>query len=220
MADFIETRLPFTANSTNTMFGPSFSTTILSLTNGQEKRNINWEEAIHTYSFTFNPMNPDELYTLKNIFMATKGHAKGFRVRDNADFTSKNTHTYYGQEDTISSQDQTIGTYNGTTTDFQLIKTYSFGGEDTVRVIRKPVVGTVLIYANNEYVEDTDYTVDYTTGIVTLTTIPANPTPIKAGYVFDIPVRFATNNETLAAAFDNNGELSSVAVPLREIRTS
>ena len=117
--------------------------------------------------------------------------------------------------------DLTIGdTYSITknyTSDFQLIKNY-IAGLTQVRDITKPVTGTVLIAVDSVLkTETTDYTIDYTTGIITFldTKLPLIGEIVTAGYEFDVPCRFDTDQ--LNITFDAYS-IGSTSVPIIEVR--
>ena len=73
--------------------------------------------------------------------------------------------------------------------DFQLVKTYT--SQETVsRDITKPVNGTVQIFFNDNIITGSDYSIDYTTGIVKFNEPPEENIIITADFEFDVPVRF------------------------------
>ncbi|HBM91307.1 MAG TPA: TIGR02217 family protein, partial [Rhodospirillaceae bacterium] len=81
-------------------------------------------------------------------------------------------------------------------------------------LIRKPVSDSVRVGVNDtEY--ETEWSVDTTTGLLTFASAPASGALIKAGYQFDVPVRFDTDHLNLTA-LDNN--LSKTEIPLIEVR--
>ena len=64
--------------------------------------------------------------------------------------------------------------------------------------------------------EATNFTVDTTTGIVTFTTAPIAGTVLKAGFEFDVPVRFDTDQIDTVLSFERQGTINSI--PLIEVR--
>jgi uncharacterized protein (TIGR02217 family) len=169
--------------------GPTRKTEVITLDSGYEQRNSPWSASRHMYNIAYGMKSYDDLHTVKKFWEARTGALNGFRYRDFADYTS------LGPSDTPTKSDQTISTTahpaNGSNTVFQLIKVYSDSQGSYTRTINKPVSGTVLI-ANNGTLktETTDYTIDYTTGLVTFGTAPVNGHTITAGFEFDVPVRF------------------------------
>ena len=169
--------------------GPTRKTEVITLDSGYEQRNSPWSASRHNYNVSYGVKSYDDLHTLKTFWEARTGALNGFRFRDFSDFKS------VGPSDTVTKTDQTISTTanpaNGSNHVFQLLKVYSDTAGSYVRTINKPVSGTVLIADNGTLkAETTDYTIDYTTGLVTFITAPTNGHTITAGFQFDVPVRF------------------------------
>lgn len=188
--------------------GPMFNTDIVELYSGYEKRNANWSMARSTYNASHAVKTPAQLATLIAFFRGRQGRANGFRFRDWSDY---------------SAIGQPIATGDGTTRIFQLIKTYTSGAVTVTRTINKPVqsgnqVTTVLaMYLNAVHkTEGTDFTVDYTTGLVTFASAPLNTVAITADFEFDVPVRFDTDQ--LNSSIDYYKEFSWPSIPLIEVR--
>ena len=103
------------------------------------------------------------------------------------------------------------------TDEFQISKTYT-AGLFTEREITKPISGTVLVEVNGILkVETTDYTIDYTIGIITFISgdVPLEGEEIKCGYEFDVPCRFDTDE--LNINFEAYS-IGNVSVPIIEVR--
>jgi uncharacterized protein (TIGR02217 family) len=180
--------------------GPGYSTSIVATEGGHEKRNARWQQARARYNVAHGVKTRAQLEALLAFFRARKGRAHGFRFKDWSDFQGTA---------------QPLGTGDGNRTDFPLVKTYSSGGESEIRLIRKPVAGTVRVYVNGALVQ-VGVSVDSATGIVHFTAAPANGTVITADYEFDVPVRFDT--DMLSASLDAYGVHSWMDIPLVEIR--
>jgi uncharacterized protein (TIGR02217 family) len=186
--------------------GPSFSTEIIVIDSGYERRNQNWGQARRVFDARTGVRSAADAATLLAFFHARAGRARGFRLKDcttAADNISASAFT-----------DQTIATGDGATTIFQLIKNYASGGVTHQRVIAKPVAGSVLIGVNGTQLFS-GFSVDTTTGLVTFATAPAAGRSITAGFQFDVPVRFDTDQLTLTA---ENYAMHKADVPLVEIR--
>lgn len=194
--------------------GPGYRTSIVVIRSGHESRNVDWTYPRHEYDVAYGVRSIDQLEELIEFFHAVGGMAYGFRYKDFADFKSCNTGS------TVGPTDQLIGTGDASETDFQLVKNYTKGSFSRTRTIAKPVAATVRIAINDveKLAGDATYpwTVDTATGIVTFTsTPPPNTESVKAGYEFDVPVRFDTDKlVTLYEAY-NHGTIN---VPLIEIR--
>lgn len=156
--------------------GAAFSTDIVSSFSGHEQRNANWAEARMRWNVAHGCRTPAQMDALIAFYRARRGRAVGFRFKDWSDYQ-----VTAGM----------IGTGDGTAITFQLVKHYASGGVTVDRPIKKPVNGTVTVYADGA--ADGGAVVDITTGIVTLTAAPANGAIITADCEFDVPARFDTD---------------------------
>ena len=158
---------------------------------GHEQRNINWEKAKASYTISLANKTQDEIEEVIAFFYARRGRAIGFRFKDWMDYQAKN---------------QIIRVGNNAAKEYQLVKTYSSGGIDYKRIIKKPVRDSVEIFLNDELLEEEyDYTIDYATGIITFddSKIPTDSEIITASFEFDVPVRF-DNDELNISTTDLN----------------
>ena len=208
--NFHETRFP-TSLSFGSVGGPLRRTDVVTLANGFEERNTPWAHSRRRYDAGFGLRSMEDVENLIAFFEARQGQLYGFRWKDWSDY--KSTLTGLSQE----FEDQTIAQGDGTTTSFQLCKTYTSGGFTYTRPIHKPVAGSIKMGIGAvEMTELADFEVDTTTGQVTFYTPPLAGQPITAGFEFDVPVRFDTDRiETSAAGFQA-GEIPSV--PVVEVR--
>ena len=79
--------------------------------------------------------------------------------------------------------------------------------------------GTVLISVDgNLQAENTDYSIDHASGLVTFLSgsIPANGALINAGFEYDVPVRFDTDELKINLSRFNAGEIPNI--PIIEVR--
>lgn len=185
--------------------GPSFSTAILTLANGQEQRNQNWSRARSSYDIAYGiteSTDPDDSFkTVIAFFYARAGRARGFRFKDWLDYSSETSQTC-------------SGVVNGTNTVFQLVKSYTSGGVTFVRKISRPVVGTIVLYNNGVAVAGSAWTLG-TFGAVTFTTAPLTGHIITADYEFDVPVRFDNDKLALQPYTPTSAQITSI--PLMEL---
>jgi len=119
-----------------------------------------------------------------------------------------------GPRDPIQFTDQRIGTGTGALTTFQLSKTYTSGLSPYVRHIKKPVEGTVVVGVNG--VQTTNFTVNTTTGVVTMGVAPGNGLAVTAGFQFDVPVRFENDSLQINLAAFDAGEIPDI--PIIEVK--
>lgn len=191
--------------------GPQRRTEIVTLASGFEERNALWANSRRKFNAGYGVRSKSDLHAVIEFFEARRGRLYGFRYKDHSDFRSK------GPLTAVSALDQSIGTGNGVSTAFQLAKTYASGGQTWVRTIKKPVSGTVTVaVAGLVKSLGPDFSVDTTTGIVTFTAAPANGTAVTAGFEFDTPVRFDTDELDINLTTFEAGEAPSI--PLVEIR--
>jgi len=205
---FDEVQLPFVIGF-GSGGGPQFSTDVVTIDGGFERRNQNWAQARRKYDARTGVRSAADAMLLSIFFQARAGRARGFRLKDWSDFTSAT--------DGVSAplwSDQVLATGDGSATAFQLVKNYGSGGVIYRRAIRKPVADSVTIGVNGAQVT-TGWSVDAATGVVTFASPPVSGHAITAGYRFDVPVRFDTDQLLLTA---QDAGLSKAEIPLVEIR--
>ena len=209
---FHEVRFP-TAISRIARGGPERRTDVVVLGSGAEERNARWAHSRRSYNAGYGIKSLDDLHAVIAFFEERRGRLHGFRWRDPSDWKS------CPPEASPGALDQPIGTGDGATAVFQLAKTYGSGFNPWQRTIRKPVAGTVLIAAAGvTQASGTAYTVDHLTGLVTFLPghIPAVGAPITAGFEFDVPVRFDTDELEINVQGVRHGAIPSI--PIVEIR--
>ena len=210
MAGFHDVRFPLRV-ALGTSGGPVRRTDIVSLSNGRENRNRRWQDARRRYDAGSGVRSIDDLYAVLAFFEARAGQFSGFRFRDPVD------HKSCAPGAAVSASDQLLGTGDGTTAVFKLVKRYADAGGETVRPIDKPVAGTVVVSVAGSLAPAADYVVNHAEGLVTFKPgkIPASG-EIRAGYEFDVPVRFDTDRIDIDLAQFNAGRIPSI--PLVEIK--
>ena len=109
------------------------------------------------------------------------------------------------------STDQRIGTGDGATARFPLIKTY---GDGEVRRITRPAAGSVRVSVGGVELSG-GWTIE-DKGEIRFDSAPVDGEPVDAGFLFDVPVRFAEDRIEINRATFLAGEAPSV--PLIEIR--
>ena len=189
--------------------GPERRTQIVELASGDEERNASWADSRRRYDVAYGIRRADDLAAVVAFFEARNGRLHGFRYKDWADYKSALP------SQAITSTDQQIGTGTGSLQTFQLAKRYTSGAQTWVRNIAKPVAGTVRV-ALGMVEQMSGWTVDTTTGVVTFTTAPAGGVIVRAGFEFDVPVRFDSDTLDVTLDFERLGSITSI--PLLEIR--
>lgn len=175
--------------------GPGWSTTISAVASGYEARNQNWTAARHHYdvSHVVHAHDGGKRAALIAFFHAAKGRANAFRFKDFADFAA-------------ASGEGVVVELTATT--FQLYKRYTSGAATYDRIIQKPIAATVALSGGGSY------TLDATTGIVTVTS-GADPTGWTGE--FDVPCRF--DIDQLMISIESRGLIGHTSgIPIVEVR--
>ena len=189
--------------------GPERRTQVVELASGDEERNASWANSRRRYDVAYGIRRADDLSAVVAFFEARNARLYGFRYKDWADYKSSLPSL------AISPTDQQIGTGNGSLKTFQLSKRYTSGAQSWTRTIAKPVAGTIII-ALGLVEQMSGWTLDATTGVVTFTTAPGSGVIVRAGFEFDVPVRFDTDMLDVTLDIERLGSITSI--PLLEIR--
>lgn len=183
---FKDVRLP-PAIAKGAQGGPEFLTRIVTTGSGVEYRETKWSEFRGSWNVGYGVKTNDEWDLIYSFFIAMRGRLYGFRYRDYMDYTATDNHFADG---------------DGVTSVFNLYKSYRIEGFDGavtkfLRRITKPAPDeTFTLYLDGvALVENTDYEMDYSTGIIT----------------FDSPVAasgFASRTLTTTGAISNNEKVT------------
>jgi len=182
---------------------PEFSTSVSITASGFERRNSHWTDARMRYDVGPGIRSEAELGVLLEFFRARRGAARGFRLADPMDYSSN------GLTGTPTMTDQLIGIGDGLTATFQLQKSYGPAEDPQVRTITRPRSGSVLISIDG--IEATGWTIS-AGGKISFASAPAVDSEVRAGFLFDVPVRFAEDRLDLACTNFAVGEVPSVAL--------
>ena len=187
--------------------GPRFNTTVLTLTSGFERRNINWVQTRGEWDIGYGLQKKTQFTVVLDFFYAREGRAHGFRFKDWTDFELAR---------------QVIGITDTVQASFQIFKRYESGGITFDRTLKKIVDGTVSVFVNNVLIVEgagaDQYTLDDNTGLVVLgaTLVAQTATNVEVACEFDVPVRFANDALDLVADTDVAGTIPQI--PITEIR--
>ena len=173
---------------------PGFSTAVLTSAGGAEQRNAAWAEARTSYDVGPGIRSEADIAALLAFYRARLGPARAFRLRD--PFDSEGVA-------------QLLGVGDATLRRFALVKHYG----ESVRRITRPVAGSVTIAIDG--VATQGFALD-PGGVVVLDLAPSAGAAVTAGFVFDVPVRFAEDRLAVTRATFLAGEAASV--PLIEVR--
>ena len=138
MSAFHEIRFPF-ALALGASGGPQRRTEITTLVSGREARNTPHADSRRRWDAGPGLKSLDDVDTLLAFFEARRGALHGFRFRDPLD--NRSCKPSQAPQPT----DQVLGTGDGGTTQFQLVKRYVSGGESWTRMTTKPVDGSVRV---------------------------------------------------------------------------
>lgn len=175
--------------------GPMFFTDIITLDSGRENRIGRSSTPLHRYDVAFGVKSIEDMYNLKTFYIARQGALHSFNYKDWFDFTTASDGT-----GAVDDEDVLLGTGDGSDQTFQLVKYYAEGPTTRTRNITKPVAGTLVVSLNG--VNTTAFTVDNTTGVVTMNSAPGIGIVVKAGFQFYVPVRFdESTDEWLQATY-------------------
>src|SRR4051812_11212425 len=170
--------------------GPERRTEIVALGSGREERNARWAHSRRRYDAGYGVKTLDALSQVVAFFEERRGGLHGVCRGGPLD------HSSAAPGAGITPLDQVIGVGNGVQAAFQLLKLYGAAHAPYQRPIGKPVAGSVRISVGGvEQVEGLAFTWDAASGVVTFLPghIPAAAVVVRAGFDFDVPVRFDTD---------------------------
>lgn len=194
--------------------GPARGVDITTLVSGDEERNARWKHSRRSWQAGLAVRSLADLEAVTALFEEAGGALHSFRFRDWTDCTSA------AGSAPPAATDQQIGTGDGITTDFSLVKHYGTL-QPYARAITKPIAGSVKVAVDGT-ATPAGWSVDPLTGIVSFAAAPAAGAIITAGFDFDVPVRFDTEQIITDLSFfsdDAAAGLGSVPeIPLIEVR--
>lgn len=206
---FHEVRFP-TALSFGSAGGPQRRTEVVTLANGFEERNTPWAHSRRRYDAGLGIRSLDDVALLIAFFEARQGQLNGFRWKDWSDYKSG------APSSTVTPVDQLIGTGDGVNRQFRLVKSYDSGGYTYVRPVTKPVSGTVRVAVDGTELPASAFSADTAAGVVSLALAPGPGAVVRAGFEFDVPVRFDTDQIVTSVASFQAGDVPNV--PVVEVR--
>lgn len=187
---------------------PRYSVTRIVFPGGQTDRNRNWVYPLQRIDVTVGPRMEAEIQEILEFWHALGGEECGFRFKDYADFKSCRV------GETATALDQPL-TADGTSSEaYQLFKVYTAGAREQLRIILKPVSGTIRV-ANEFGAEQSasTWSLDTSTGLLT-PTVGFVGTPTTWGGEFDLPVCFDGEFPVEIV----NQRIQSVSFSLEEVR--
>ena len=184
------------------------------LSSGHEERNTRWADSRRRYNAGTGVHSIADLHTLIDFFEERRGRLYGFRWRDRGDWKS------CPPDETPAAGRP--GDRHGRQRDRRLP-----AREDVWRRHRDPIAHDreagrrarcALRSTARQQTEGTDFLVDTATGIVTFQPghVPDDGAAVTAGFEFDVPVRFDTDQLTMNLSTFEAGDVPNV--PVVEIR--
>ncbi|WP_428678807.1 DUF2460 domain-containing protein [Sphingopyxis sp.] len=184
-----------------------FSTQVVRSPSGHEQRASEWAEARMRYDAGPGVRSEADVRTLADFFRARRGAARAFRFRDLFDCSSA------GDGGLPGPGDQLLELGDGVRRQFALVKRYGVGDAEQVRSIRLPVEESVRVSVDG--IETAAFVVTGD-GEVLLDVPPSDGVAVRAGFLFNVAVRFAEDRLEVSRATFLAGEIASV--PLVEVR--
>ena len=202
-SDFHEVRFPLDVSLR--------ASEIVALASGREHRNSRFADSRRRYDAGLGVRTLDALHAVLAFFEERRGRLVGFRFRDRVDHRSGLPSA------PPAPTDQWLGTGDGAADTFALAKTYGGAFAPYRRPIAKPVAGTVRVAVAGVEVAPGGFALDPATGLVALAPghVPPPGAAVTAGFEFDVPVRFDTDDLTVDLAAFEAGEVPRI--PLIEI---
>jgi uncharacterized protein (TIGR02217 family) len=155
-----------------------------------------------TISFTDGKLKTDPvIQAVRHLFKVARGSLHSFRFKDWTEYQLEN---------------ELIGTGDGSTTTFQLKRSWTLDGETAEKIITRPCLAPAPIITKNGVVQTSGYSINYDTGVVTFSSAPANGHAILATLEYDVPVRFDVALASTMAQFTAERLDSVVLVEVRE----
>jgi len=204
--------------------GPGWRTLYSEDVNAVQQRIKTRDRAVRVFDVAYGIKSWAQLANVLEFYMAREGGGNGFRYKDWSDYHSGEGHW----RSVTGIGDQNIGTGTGSLTQFQLRKAYTSGANTHWRTIELPVhtdeegvVRKVSVWVNGvASVEDTNYTVNYTTGLVTFTVAPTSGHAITASFQFDVPAAFDPETDERLDLSQDAFDAGSLSCRIRELVTA
>jgi uncharacterized protein (TIGR02217 family) len=202
MAGFLDDQIFPVHISRGSSGGPDWPAEIVTLDSGREERNSRIAAPLRSYDAAYSVRTPDELYQILELYYLAMGRLYGFRMLDWTDYRSGPPHRMPAYDD------QLLAVGDGTTKNFQLVKTYGSGPTAFRRPIQKPFGGIAIGLSGVP--QAGGYAVDPATGILGFAAPPAPGASITWGGQFHVPVRFDCKLDQVSLRSAAIGDIPSI----------
>lgn len=189
---------------------PMFNNSVVRGQSGKRDVQINWDAPLRKLDVGHVVKDRSTLAAFLDFWITVRGTAYSFKVWDPTDYEAgveyqNDVVTYIGSI--------VIGAGDGIKTDFQMYKYYGVGVNQQSRKITKPVDGTVKVYVDDiEKVEDTDYTIDYTTGVISFMSPVGDTLDVSWAGHFYIEASFESAEPVIQLDSPQVGEWNSIVI--------
>lgn len=175
--------------------GPEFSTDIVRVNNGYEVRSAQWQDPLFKFNASYGVKRYNQLQTLHDFFLAVQGQVHGFRYKNWLDYMATN-------EPTGTSVAIDGGAFDGVTPrngsrQLQLRRLYSHASRNYTKDIRKPLAANPAVTIRRDTVSFTDFSIDTTTGVITLDLTAAEHTQALSADPTSSPIEVTWNSHPL-----------------------
>ena len=170
--DFVEVCFPPLYAQRATM-GPEIDVITITSDSGGTLRQLQFQSAKIRFTVEETEQPQSVVASLLAFFLNRKGRLYGFRAKDITDFSLNGA---------------VLEAADGTRTQFQIVKNYGSGAQNSVRTILKPNADVIVDIAGTPV--DPQPSVSTETGIITFASPPAPGSVITCTGTFDVPVRF------------------------------
>lgn len=162
--------------------GPMYRTEIVGKSDGSEQRNRAFRHPRWVFEVGLVHKDAEETKTLLSFFRAVAaGRKNSFRFRDPT-------------PDQAVGHDEILGTGDGMTRIYQLLKRYTYGAHFYDRPIYKPVLDTIApLEVDGTPLDDADWSIDDQGQITLLLPLDPDAVLVAPYYEFDIAMRFDTD---------------------------
>lgn len=154
------------------------------------------------------PLLRSDVQIIQQLHAVQEGKAHGFRFKHWGDYL-------IGDPDNPTTDNQFLADGDDATTQFQIFKRYTFGAVNYDRPIFKIVDTTYHVLIDDSELTEgggNDYTIDITTGVITLTSALASGTELEIATEFDVPVRFDIDVLDIDYELAQLGEIPSIPI--------
>lgn len=193
--------------------------TNLELSSGEVSSIARWPNALWSFDVGFGiraHRTFEDVRAITDFYLRRGAQSNGFRFEN----PKENTTAADGLS-APDDEDEIIGYGDGSTTTFQLVKTYTDSLGTTTRTITKPKSATTVV-AIDGVAQSVGWTVDTSSGQITFSSAPAgggSPEVITAGCRFDLPCMFSPRMASLDMQIENieGGVARMPSVPIIEM---